>query len=480
MPLLPRILGAVTLGLLISSVPTRTTASWESISGSALSGVLIAGTPAPVAASLPIEAGLSRSALSVQLPAVLNTSGSWQAQSWQARTMTASAPPRSPLFSVPLSVQLGVAALEDVLQGGQVRRETVRRRYALSLTPAQLARLRAGGSLTSVHSISVQQALEAVYQQIEARKPRDARFVSLGADDLADQKSWVARGQSGWTVNRAVTAQRLLLALRSGSPEVQVAVRLTPPERTVQSLRAAGVLRHIASGTSSYAGSPSFRVHNIRVGSARLSGWLLGAGEVFDFNRALGRVSAARGFVPGYVILGDRLSLEDGGGVCQVSTTLFRAAYTAGLEMVERHAHSHQVSYYDPPGFEATVYAPSLNFRFRNDTGRALLIQAAWDVKAQTLRFDLFGAIRHDVTVSAPRISGLRPARPPSFISDATLKPGQVVRIDMPASGMQVLIERQIRGEGGKVRRDVTRSSYRPWGGVFAVHPSDPRLLLKN
>ena len=464
MPLLPRVLGVVTLSLLLSSLPTR--ATWVSTPVSAASNGLRLGASEPVAANLTLHGGLSTSALFVQLPAVLNAFGSWQ-----TRTTPASAPAWPPLSAVPLSVRLGVSATEDVLWDGQLRKETVRRRYALSLTPEQLTQLRAGTSSTAA-----QQALEAVYQQIEARKPRDAHFVNDKVDGISDEKNWAARGQSGWTVNRAVTAQRLLLALRSGSSEVQVDMRLTPPERTVQALRAAGVLRHVASGTSRFAGSPAFRVHNIRVGSARLSGWLLGAGEVFDFNRALGRVSAARGFVPGYVISGDRLSLEDGGGVCQVSTTLFRAAYTVGLEMVERHAHSHQVSYYDPPGFEATVYAPNLNFRFRNDTGGALLIQASWDLKAQTLRFDLFGAVRRDVTVSAPRISGLRPARPPGFMPDPALKPGQAMRVDMPASGMQVLIERQIRGQDGKVRRDVTRSSYRPWGGMFAVHPNDPRL----
>lgn len=366
----------------------------------------------------------------------------------------------------PLTLHLTVTAPEPVLRGGAVWASQVQRRYPLSLSPAQLTTLLTAAVPTARAPGG---PLEALYRQIEARVPRDARFVPDSAG------GWTAQAQTGWTVQRADTGAALLRALRRGQREVPVTLTLTPPARTVWRLRAAGVLGHIGSGESGFTGSPAARVHNIRVGSARLDGLLLAPAQTLDFNRQIGRISAARGFVPGYVISGNTLSLEDGGGICQVSSTLFRAAYAAGLPIVERHAHSHQVAYYDPPGFEATVYAPSKNFRFQNDQPGTVLVQAAWDLKRQTLRFDLFGAERRAVVISAPQISRLMPARPPGFMPDAALQPGQAVRVDMPAPGMQVVIARSVLTRGS-VRRDETRSRYRPWGGVFAVHPRDVRL----
>ena len=200
-------------------------------------------------------------------------------------------------------------------------------------------------------------------------------------------------------------------------------------------------------------------------------------GGTFDFNARVGQISRARGFAAGYVITGSTLSLEPGGGICQVSTTVFRAAYQAGLPITERHAHSYQIAYYDPPGLDAAVYAPSKNLRWRNDTAGPLLVQASWDLKGQTLRVDLFG--RSDgrrVWVGTPRQSGAQLPTPPAYVADPALPPGETRRVDMPAPGRRVAVARQVRFSDGRVSRWETVSVYRPWGGVFAVHPQDPRL----
>nr|WP_246580433.1 VanW family protein [Deinococcus aestuarii] len=335
----------------------------------------------------------------------------------------------------------------------------------MTLTPEQVRQVRERGS-----SAPLGAALEAVYARIDAREPRDAVFRNVGG-------VWTARAQTGWKVRRDVTERALLGALREGGRTVEVEVGLTPPARSVRTLRERGVTHHLAAGESSFAGSPDFRVHNVRVGGGRLHGGWVEPGAVYDFNARTGAITRARGFVPGYVIAGGTLALEDGGGLCQVSTTVFRAAYLAGLQVVERHAHSHQVAYYDPVGFEATVYAPSKNLRFRNDTGGPLLMQVSWDLKRETLRVDLFGGPPdRQVQVSEPRVSDRRAALPPTFLADPGLAPGETRRVDMPASGMRVEITRRVQMRGGEVRTDRLLSRYRPWGGVFAVHPEDDRL----
>ncbi|MBB5233321.1 VanW family protein [Deinococcus budaensis] len=385
------------------------------------------------------------------------------------------APPvRADVPAAPRPLLLKVTAPEPVLRGGVVVPGQVTRTYSLTLDAGERRLLRARQPSREQPSRDLNALLEQVYARIEARTPRDARFVRVGGE-------WTAQAQTGWRVRRAETAERLRAALERpaagrGALEVEVALRLTPPARTVADLHERGVVAHLASGESGFAGSPEFRVHNIRVGSSRLHGVWLEPGAVFDFNALIGRISKERGFVPGYVIAGQSLTMEPGGGICQVSTTVFRAAYLAGLEVVERHAHSHQVAYYDPPGFEATVYAPAKNLRFRNDTASPLLMQAAWDLEAGTLSIHLFGGPPdRQVQVSPPRIRDLRPALAPSFVPAPDLKPGEARRIDLPASGMRVRIERTVRRDG-KVRRDETLSHYRPWGGVFAVAPGDERL----
>src|SRR5205085_743367 len=124
-------------------------------------------------------------------------------------------------------------------------------------------------------------------------------------------------------------------------------------------------------------------------------GVLIAPGQVFSFSKAIGEVSSFTGYKQAYVIENGKTVLGDGGGVCQVSTTLFRAALNAGLPIVERHPHAYRVQYYEEdsgPGIDAAVYVPSVDLKFKNDTGHHILIQAYADVENLRLTFDLYGA----------------------------------------------------------------------------------------
>lgn len=371
----------------------------------------------------------------------------------------------APVAQTPASTfTLTLNAAEPVLVGGRIERPAVMRRFELNLTPEERAALREGGPVTPLRA-----ELNRIYREVEIRTPQDLSFAEEGG-------RWVGRARTGWTVDRAATETALRRAVEAGAGGSTLNVILRAPERSVRWAQAQG-LTHLAGGESSFAGSPDFRVQNIRVGASRVDGTWVAAGRSFSFNRTVGRINAANGFVPGYVITGGSLSKEDGGGICQVSTTVFRAAYAAGLPITERHAHSYQVAYYGDPGMDAAVYAPSKDLRWRNDTGGPLLVQASWDVEAGRLRVDLFG--RDDgrqVQVAAPKVGNSRLPPDPTFLADPALAAGETRRLDMPASGARVAVVRQVRLKSGAVREDVTRSSYRPWGGVFVVAPGDKRL----
>jgi len=145
----------------------------------------------------------------------------------------------------------------------------------------------------------------------------------------------------------------------------------------------------LTSGQTNFAGSPANRIHNINVATARYNGLVIMPGEEFSFNQYLGEVDASNGYKKELVIKNNTTTPEYGGGICQISTTAFRAALQAGLEITSRRNHSYAVSYYGTPGFDATVYSPTTDFKFRNDTGNA--IQLKTRVAGTNVIFDVWG-----------------------------------------------------------------------------------------
>lgn len=133
----------------------------------------------------------------------------------------------------------------------------------------------------------------------------------------------------------------------------------------------------LASGVSNFAGSPRNRIHNITVATQRFNGVVLLPGDTFSFNQFLGTVDGANGYKPELVIKENVTTPEYGGGICQVSTTAFRAAMLAGLKITTRRNHSYPVRYYGTPGYDATVYAPSTDLQFINDTDQPVILKTS-------------------------------------------------------------------------------------------------------
>lgn len=232
-----------------------------------------------------------------------------------------------------------------------------------------------------------------------------------------------------------------------------------------------GIRELIASGTSRFTGSIPNRVFNISLASSRVSGVLVPPGQEFSFNKALGDVSSFTGYKQAYVISGGKTILGDGGGVCQVSTTLFRAILAAGLPVVERNQHSYRVGYYEQdsqPGFDATIYVPSVDLKFRNDTGNYILIQTEVDTNNMSLTFSLYGTKDgREVTMSKPIITGVSPPPPPLYQDDPTLPKGQIKQVDFEAWGANVSFTREVKRNGIVIISDKFISRYQPWQAAY-------------
>ena len=136
-----------------------------------------------------------------------------------------------------------------------------------------------------------------------------------------------------------------------------------------------GIREIIGTGKSFFPHSSAARLKNIAVATDRFNGVVVPQGAVFSFNEILESVHPRYGYVKEAVIKGGRTVYEQGGGLCQLSTTIFRAALSAGLEMVSQRGHSLAVPYYQPYGLESAIYMPYLDLRFRNNTPGDLLIQ---------------------------------------------------------------------------------------------------------
>lgn len=245
----------------------------------------------------------------------------------------------------------------------------------------------------------------------------------------------------------------------------------TPPAITTQEVNNLGIKELLGRGESHFRGSIPSRIHNISLASSKFNGVLVAPGETLSFNGAVGDVSALTGYKQAYIIKDGKTVLGDGGGLCQVSTTLFRATLASGLPIIERRAHSYRVGYYEqgfPPGLDATVYSPTTDFKIKNDTPAHILIQTSIDIKTATLVFEIYGTSDGRVaTTTKPIVSKVVAPPEDLYVDDPTLPTGQVKQIEYKAWGSTVIFNYLVQGGGQAIYEKTFTSVYRPWQAVF-------------
>jgi len=245
------------------------------------------------------------------------------------------------------------------------------------------------------------------------------------------------------------------------------------PQVTTEEANEYGIEEKIGEGISYFVGSIPNRIHNIGHASSKIDGILVAPDEEFSFNKYIGDISRLSGYKEAYVISGGRTVLGDGGGVCQVSTTLFRAMLDAGVPITERHAHSYRVGYYEqqsPLGIDATIYVPSVDLKFKNDTGKHILIAADFDSVNQKLTFTFFGKNDgRESVVSEPVVLSRSAAPEPLYEDDPNLPIGVTQQVDYAAPGANVQFSRTVTRNGEVLIDETFSSRYTPWRAVFKV-----------
>ncbi|QQS22924.1 VanW family protein [bacterium] len=195
----------------------------------------------------------------------------------------------------------------------------------------------------------------------------------------------------GKQLDRYQSTLQILSNLELGNNKIDLTTKTTQPNKSLSDTNDLGIKELIGRGESKFNGSPANRRHNIKVGVSKMQGVIIKPGEEFSFNKYLGPVEADQGFLPELVIRADKGTVPElGGGLCQVSSTTFRAAMHAGLPITQRRNHSYAVQYYAPQGTDATIYPGVVDLKFTNDTGHSILVWPYFK-NSDYLVFDFYG-----------------------------------------------------------------------------------------
>jgi len=285
-------------------------------------------------------------------------------------------------------------------------------------------------------------------------------------------------GHNGVSLDQAATLAALQQYVQSDSYSGSVAAVIGTVQAAVRpdNYQALGLNTRIGTNTTDFSGSPTNRVANIGVGSRSLNLLLINDGDTFSTLGALGPIDQAHGYLPELSIIGTRTVPEDGGGLCQVSTTLFRSVLNAGLPIVERQNHSYRVSYYERgvgPGLDATIYSPSPDFKWKNDTGHPIYLESS--VKGNTITFDLYGTSDGRIpTISPPTILATYPVGDPIYAQTDTLDKGVVQQVEHAHDGAKTTVSYTVMRNGQQIYHQDFVSVYKAWPAQFLVGTHDP------
>jgi vancomycin resistance protein YoaR len=294
---------------------------------------------------------------------------------------------------------------------------------------------------------------------------------------------WTGMVTSLWAA--APTSFNRLSTLQEKGITLEVPLTILQPDITLDALKEQGIERKIMQFSTSLGASGPGRIYNVESAAKAVNGTILPPGAVFDYGKAIEKAKVEYGFREAPVIVNGKLQAGVGGGICQVSSTLYNAALRTGLEIVERRNHSLPVNYL-PKGQDATFAEGYINFRFRNTTGKYLVIKAA--VQGRSLTIKLFGTFPQNVTykVHSKIVEVLPPVD--KYVNDSSLPRGgsRVIQNGKTGYVVETYSTRFVDGKSTEVKklsRDVYYAQKRliaiNRGGVSkSVIPEAPRKQL--
>jgi len=312
------------------------------------------------------------------------------------------------------------------------------------------------------------------------RSPENARFIF---NDDTRQLDLIQNAVIGRSLDVPASLDAIQQAAGSAQHAVPLAFQTRAPavgdDATAESL---GITENVLmasygiQGAATYfSGSSPERIQNIATAAAEFHGVLVAPGETFSMANYLGDISLDNGYAEALIIFGNRTVKGVGGGVCQVSTTLFRAVFFGGYPIVERHPHAYRVGYYEQgtgspgPGMDATVFLPLVDFKFTNDTPYWLLMETY--IYGNQLLWKFYSTSDgRTVSWSSDRSNEVK-APKTLYRENEDLPEGKIVQVDWAAKGLDVVVYRTVQRNGEVLSEDRIKTHYLPWRAIYEYGP---------
>jgi vancomycin resistance protein YoaR len=367
-----------------------------------------------------------------------------------------------------------------------------------TITPEQLAGILSVDRVKTASNWQYQisfdpKSLEQFLGQIAPLVNQDAHNARFYFDDNSRQLVLVTPAVTGRTLDVAATRDEIAQKVLQGEHDLPLVLTLAKPAVPTDATAASlGITGLVSSYTSYFRYSSSARMQNIQTAAAQFYGLLIPPNTTFSMGDAIGNISMENGYAEALIIYNGQTITGVGGGVCQVSTTLFRAAYYGGYPIVERHAHAYRVLYYEQTatgydtslaGLDATVYFPLVDFKFKNDRPYWLLMETYFNPDTQSLTWKFYsGDDGRTVDVQNLGLQKVVPAPDPLLVENPDLPPGTCKQVDYQAAGADITVVRSVTLNGQRLNLDgdTIRTNYEPWQAVyqFGSGTNNPQSLI--
>jgi len=358
--------------------------------------------------------------------------------------------------------------------------------------------------LAGMLTFDVVNAPEGAFYQIGLSEERFSNFLGEVAPDLvqdAENARFIFNDDThvleliqpsviGQTVDIEATLEAIRQTILAGDHTATIDMSYNNPavadDASAQDL---GITELVSSHTTYFYGSDSARRQNISTAAGRFHGLLVPPGGTFSMADVLGDISLDSGYAEAWIIYGDRTIKGVGGGVCQVSTTLFRTVFFGGYPILTRYSHSYRVYYYEQTyggghdakwaGLDATVYVPIVDFKFTNDSENWMLMETYVGSSYLTWKFYSTSDGRN-VEWDTTGLTNKQDPPDPKYIENADLKKNEIKQVDWAVEGADVVVTRTVIRDGGILHEDIFQTHYTPWAAVCEYGPKTKGMPPEN
>jgi len=302
-------------------------------------------------------------------------------------------------------------------------------------------------------------------------------------NDATSEIELLERGVIGRTLNISTSLSNIQQQIATGAHAATLAFDYTAPSVADTATGSElGITELVQQQSTYFYGSSTARVQNIKTAANRFLGILVAPGEIFSMANYLGEISLDTGFTEALIIYNGKTIEGVGGGVCQVSTTLFRTAFFGGYPILERYPHAYRVSYYEKTsgnqidqnlaGLDATVYVPLVDLKFQNDSSFWLLMEAYVYPESNQIEWKLYST-NEGRSVEWETTGPINIVEPPEtkYYLNTQLQDGEIKQVDWEAEGSDVRVDRWVYKNGALYFHDQFLTHYEPWGAVYEIGP---------